>query len=295
MVPVCSKVYWDDFAASFAAIGAPLRPSAEDVLCFEESVANWAANRPKNGRPRERLHALLLGVTQEIAGMRWPDASSLLAVDQSLPMAQVVWPGNIPARRWAVCGDWLALPRRESSCDVVIGDGAVNCLKYPQGLRALAEKVSRVLCEDGIVVLRCFVQPEEKELPEQVFSDMFRSRIQTFHQFKFRLLMAMQPSAEQGIAVNDVYKAWMSGNIDLNWLMSRTGWEKQAIDTIKAYRDKEVVHTFPTVTELRAVLLEFFDEISVSVADYCLGERCPRFVLKPHSKHRRTRILGAPR
>ncbi len=283
MVPVCSKRNWDGFATSFAAVGPPLRPSIEDVRCFEEAVANWTVSHPG-----QSIRALLLGVTREIAEMRWPRASYLLALDQSLAMAQTIWPGNIPAWRWAVCGDWLALPRREASCEVVIGDGSANCVRYPHGLRALAENVRSVLRDDGVLILRCFAQPASKETPEQVFSDMFRSRIPSFHHFKFRLLMAMQPSAEQGIPVNDVYRKWVSSNIEQDWLMSRTGWENRAIETIHAYRDREVVHTFPTLAELRGVLLEFFDEISSSTPAYFLGERCPRFVLTPRSRHRPT-------
>jgi hypothetical protein len=215
--------------------------------------------------------------------MRWPEASFLMAVDQSLPMAQAVWPGNVPDRRWAVCGDWLALPQRDSSCKVVIGDGSVNSLRYPDGLRALAEKIQGVLRDDGILVLRCFVQSATKELPEQIFSDMLQSKIQSFHHFKFRLLMAMQPSTEKGVALHEVYRKWAKSNIDQQRLMSRTGWEKCAIETIEVYRDQEMIYTFPTLAELRAVLLEFFDEVSVSMPAYHLGERCPRLVLTPRS------------
>lgn len=242
---------------------------------MEEAAANWSA-----AHPGESLRALLLGVTPEIAKMCWPQASSLMAVDSSMAMAHAVWPGNVPARRWAVCGNWLALPRRESSCEIVVGDGSINCLQYPDGFRALAENIRCVLRDDGILVLRCYVQPASKELPEQVFSDMLCANIPSFHQFKFRLLMAMQPSTEQGIAVNEVYERWANSNIDQERLMAETGWEKRAIQTIEFYRAKETVHTFPTLTELRTVLLEFFDETSFSIPAYPLGERCPSLVLR---------------
>jgi SAM-dependent methyltransferase len=212
--------------------------------------------------------------------MRWPDAATLLAVDNSLGMAQAVWPGNIPGKRWVACGDWLALPRPNSSCDVVIGDGSLNCLRYPDGFRAVAKNIRDLLHEDGVLLFRCFVQPVTKELPEEIFSDLVQARIPSINHFKFRLLMAMQPSIDQGISVRDVYKKWMDSAIDKEQLMARTGWEKGAFRSIELYRDQDAVHTFPTVTELRAVLLEFFDETSVSIPAYPLGERCPRFVLR---------------
>jgi hypothetical protein len=291
LVPVCSRSYWDDFAESFAALGPPLRPSSEDIRSFEDAVAKWTANHPYDW-----LRALLLGVTPELARMRWPDASSLIAVDNSLAMARAVWPGNVAKKRWAVCGDWLALPRPESSCHVVVGDGSINCLRFPDGFRALANKVRCTLSDDGILALRCYVRPAIQERPDEVFADIFRSTIPSFHHFKFRLLMAMQPSTEQGVAVNDVYKKWASGRIDEDSLIARTGWEKRAIRTIKFYRDKETVHTFPTLAELRSVLVEFFDEVSCSIPSYHLGDRCPLFVLKPKSSRLRSLSLnGAAR
>jgi SAM-dependent methyltransferase len=282
LVPVCSRSYWDEFAESFAALGPPLRPSSEDIGSFEEAVANWAARYP-----HDWLRALLLGVTPELARMRWPERSTLLAVDNSMAMAQAVWPGNVAKKRWAVCGDWLALPRPESSCQVVVGDGSINCLRYPDGFQALAKKVREVLSDNGILALRCYAQPAVKEHPEEVFAGIFDATIPSFHHFKFRLLMAMQPSTEQGIAVNDVYKKWASHKIDEDMLIARSSWERRAIRTIEYYRDKETVHTFPTLEELRSVLLDFFDEVSCSSPSYPLGERCPLLVLKPKSSRSR--------
>jgi hypothetical protein len=282
LVPVCSRSYWDEFAESFAALGPPLRPSSEDIRAFEEAVANWTA-----GHPHDCLRALLLGVTPELARMRWPQASSLIAVDNSVAMAQSVWPGNVAKKRWAVCGDWLALPRPESSCHVVVGDGSINCLRYPDGFRALAKSVREVLSDNGILALRCYVQPATQEHPDEVFADIFRATIPSFHHFKFRLLMAMQCCSEQGIAVNDVYRKWTSCQFDQDLLIARAGWERPAIRTIDFYRDKETVHTFPTLDELRSVLLDFFDEVSCSIPSYHLGERCPLLVLKPKTSRSR--------
>ena len=275
MISVGKKSYWDDIATSFSVLGPPLKPSSEDIHFVESAVQEWSSRYPP-----EPLRALLLGVTPEIANMRWPDASTLLAVDNSLGMAQAVWPGNIPGKRWVACADWLALPLPNSSCDVVIGDGSLNCVRYPDSFRAVAKNIRDLLNEDGVLLFRCFVQPATKELPGEVFSDLVQARIPSINHFKFRLLMAMQSSTEQGISVRDVYKKWVDSGTDQQQLMARTGWEKRAFQSIELYKDQDVVHTFPTVTELRAVLLEFFDETSVSIPVYPLGERCPRFVLR---------------
>jgi SAM-dependent methyltransferase len=275
VLSVCSKSYWDDVASSFAALGPPLKPSDEDIDFLEEAVAAWAREHP-----RERHSATLLGVTRQIAEMRWPETWSLLAIDQSLPMAQIIWPGDIPGKRWAICGDWLDLPRGAASSAVVIGDGSANCVKFPEGLRELAENIRRVMRPDGILLLRCFVQPEVKERPEDVFSDLVGLRVASFHHFKFRLLMAMQRRSSEGIVLHDVYEEWMKNRIDEEWLAERTGWEARGIGTIHNYRDKGSVHTFPTLSEFRTVLHEYFDEVAISIPTYSTGERCPRLMLR---------------
>ena len=275
MISACTKSYWDDIATSFAVLGPPLKPSGEDIHFVETAVRNWSS-----GHPRKTLRALLLGVTPEIAKMEWPDAARFTAVDNSLGMAQAVWPGNIPGKRWVVCGDWLALPRPNSSCDVVIGDGSLNCVRFPDGLRAVAKNVNDVLDPDGVLLFRCFVRPTTKELPEDVFSDLVHARIPSVNHFKFRLLMAMQSSTENGISVHDVYEKWADSGIDQEALMARTGWDKRAFQSIELYKGQDVIHTFPAIEELRSVLHEFFEECSVSTPAYPLGERCPRFILR---------------
>lgn len=275
-VSVGARSYWSGLARSYEALGSPLRPASEDIRFLEGTVASWAARHAD-----VQLHALLLGVTPEIAEMRWPNSSSLIALDNSMPMAQAVWPGNVPSGRQVVCGDWCALPVQGSSCHLAIGDGSLNCLRYPDGFHAAAEALRDVLSDDGLLVLRCYTQPVAQERPEEVFEDMLRGAIPSFHHFKFRLLMALQPSTCQGIAVSEVYRFWAERNADARGLMARSGWEKQAIEMIELYRGSDTVHTFPTLSEFRSVLHEFFDEISVHTSSYNLGERCPILVWKP--------------
>jgi hypothetical protein len=93
------------------------------------------------------------------------------------------------------------------------------------GYRALAAMVSRILQDDGIFVLRCYLQPPVPERPEDVFADLTRGTAPSFNQLKFRLLMAMQQSAERGVAANAVYRAWVDREFDENWPVAQTGWQ----------------------------------------------------------------------
>jgi len=278
--PAAVASYWHNLAACYPALRWPLRPSSEDIRFMKAEVAKWVAAHSES-----EPNVLLLGVTPEIADMQLPAASSLTAVDSSMAMARAVWPGNIPGKRQVSCGNWLALPLQESACGVVIGDGSMNCLPYPDGYLQLAAEVCRVLSTDGIFILRCYIQPAVQERPDDVFADIFREPIPSFHHFKFRILMAMQRSPRVGIAVDEVYRNWADRNIDTRPLTSRAGWEQSAIDTIELYRDSATVHTFPTLAEYRSVLDDFFDEISQFKVPCNLGERCPILVLKPRHHH----------
>ena len=272
---------------AYSALGPPLVPSSADIGSMESAVAGWAARHP--GR---RLHGLLLGVTQRIAQMQWPRGSWLMAADNSLPMVQGVWPGNIPRRRAAVVADWRSLPLSESSCDIVIGDGSFSCVGYPHGFRALAAEARRVLRRDGMLVLRCYVQPSEQERKEEVIEDLYRGVIPSFHWFKLRLLMAMQGSTGRGVAVDEVYRYWASRNIDETALIAQTGWDAQGIRMMELYRGRDTVYTFSTMAELRSALEEFFEDIAISVPPHAFGECCPILVARARGNLRRSRRVA---
>jgi SAM-dependent methyltransferase len=264
--------YWSSLARAYAMLGPPLRPSREDVRHMECTVAAWARSCY-----RTRIDALLLGVTPDIANMPWPDNTRLTALDSALPMVKAVWPASIPQKRWAACGSWQELPLATGSCDVVLGDGAINCVRYPVGCRSVLAEAARVLRDGGVVILRCYVQPAIHERPEDVVTSIFERPDPSFHHFKFRLLMAMQSSTEQGIAVDDVYRFWADQRLIAEDVEAHTGWDQASIGTIDMYRDSNTVHTFLNRAELEAQLTEFFEVISLAAPHQ---ETCPIYVLK---------------
>ncbi len=265
--------YWSSLAHAYAALGPPLRPSSADIAYMEGAVAERAARHPA-----KRTRAVLLGVTPQIAGMRWPRGASLVAADNSLPMVRTVWPGDVPRRRVVVCADWAALPVPEAFCDVVIGDGSFSCLRYPHGFLALAAEARRILREDGALMVRCYIQPAARERPEDVLAELMGGAIPSFHWFKLRLLMALQESAERGVAVDAVYRFWAGQRIDEAALIARTGWDAESVRMMQLYRGKDTVHSFPTLAELRRVLEEFFEEAALSTRAETVQECCPILV-----------------
>ena len=278
----CGGSYWNSLAGSYGGLQPPLVPSRDDLRFFEDTAAAWAA-----GHPGVPVQALLLGVTPRIAGMRWPAPSVLVAVDGSPAMVRQVWPGNIEGVRWGVCGDWLALPLKDSSCQLVIGDGSINCVSmpYPEGFHRAAKSLYRVLDDEGLLILRCYLLPDAPESPEDVFKVTYQSPAPPFHDFKFRLLMALQPSTREGLLVGDVYRYWAGLNVDTARLAARTGWDPAAIEMMGLYRGAQTQYTFPTRKEFQTVFGELFEEVTCWTPPHDLGPRCPAFVLRRRGPH----------
>ena len=267
--------FWNTAAAVYRQIGPPLMPSDEDARRVQDAIRVHASAKPEGTR------ALLLGVTPLLADMRWPDGTMLLAVDSSMPFLRTVWPGDIPGRRHAVLADWRWLPVRDAAYDFVVGDGSFNCVPYPDGLRALVLAVKRALGPDGLLVMRLYMRPDPCESAEQLLQEVAANQVGTFHQFKFRLLMAMQRSVEDGIAVRDVHRYWHALELRSDSLPATPGWSREAVQTIEAYRGSSSVHIFPSLCEWRAVTSDLFDEIAIQPGSYVLGERCPVIALRP--------------
>lgn len=236
---------------------------------MEAAAAGWS-----DGPARRPPQALLLGATPQIASMRWPQGTTLIAADHSLPLIEAIWPGNTPSRQIAGA-EWTELPLPDGCCDIAIGDGSLACVRYPDGMRAVASEVRRVLRQGGKFITRVYLRREVSEHKEDLVEELLRGEIPSFHWFKFRLLMAMQESVEQGVAVEDVYRYWVSLKIDAQALSERTGWDANGIRMIELYRDANTVYAFPTLHEMRALLSEHFGEITISMPSPVMGDRCP--------------------
>ena len=118
-----------------------------------------------------------------------------------------------------------------------------------------------------------------QENPEAVIEELDHHT--SFHHFKLRLMMALQPSVKHGVPVHNVYRYWIHLDLNKASLAARTGWSRESIDTIEMHAGPNTVHTFPTVVEFQLVLREFFREITVSTPSYSLGDVCPTLVLRP--------------
>lgn len=251
-----SQKHWKHYSKLWDHIKAPLKPGKEDLGFVQKSLDILGSRS---------LRGLLLGVTSEISRKSWSNLK-LICTDNEISMIKRASP-NL-----AVCADWFKLPFPERSFDIALGDGSLNAIEYANYPKVVKE-LSRVLVDQGIFSARVYVQPAEKETPEEVFSDVLN--IKNFHAFKWRLAMALQKDSGVGVCLADIWQRYKKLIKDHSWLSEITGWPIEEISTIDAYRQNLTIYSFPRAEEVVSTFSECFEFLGKEVADYELAERCP--------------------
>lgn len=217
----------------------------------------------------------VLGVTPEIVGMHWPEQTRIMAFDKEPAMIGYLWPkGGIP-HATAICCNWLSLPVADGGLDVVAGDGSLSQLSIPVEQRQVARQLARVVAPGGLLVLRLFVLPAEREPVDSVFEELWSGRIVNFNAFRWRLLMALQESPENGICLGDAWKVWHSRIPSPEQLAGTLGWPIEAVRVIDRYRAETTVYTFSSLESVRALLEPDFTLTELVVPSYQDGIRYP--------------------
>jgi len=213
--------------------------------------------------------------------MPWPEGTRLLAVDSSPGMIRHVWPGHSWSNAVVIQANWLAMPVRSGSCDVVIGDGFLSNMNYPEGYRAIKEELRRVLRPDGILALRLFGRRDPSESPAEVFGSMRAGLIGSFSEFRLRLMISVQKDLAAGAKLADVWEAWHEAVQEPEALARSFGWPPGAVSIMERFRGVQVAVTYPTVEELADV---FSPELSLAgrfYPEYEMGDYHPTLLFKP--------------
>jgi SAM-dependent methyltransferase len=270
-VPPSPAALWERQARQWSSVKPPLRPGEEDLARTQEAIDRWTVRRGP------APSALMLGVTPELATLRWPPGSLVAAVDLSMPMIREVWPGwrRRDAGLAAIRGDWRELPFAERSIDIALGDNCLGADRRAEVVR-IVRSIRRVLRVDGEFLYRGFLRPDPPESPEAVWDDLEAGRIGSFGVFKFRLLMSIaDPIGE--VRPADAWEAFRERCPDAERLARHLRWPVGEVRTIEAYRGQSAVYWFPTLAELRALLAGGFEEVGCRWPAYEMGDRCPTF------------------
>lgn len=270
---------WPEVARNWQHIRSPLRPTPEDVHSFSQVIDTWVRDNP--GRAP---HSLILGVTPELYALPWPDPALLRAADRTRAMIDYVWPGPAEA---AIHSDWLALDLPDASLDLILCDGGLIMPDYPHGQQTLCHNIGRMLTPGGLTAFRLYVPPSRHETAAEVFQALEQGTIPDLNCLKLRLGMAMQPSAEQGVALADVWAA-LREQAGSGWeeLASRLNWPCDALRIIDAYRDSLARYSF-TTTEQAIALFQAsgLEHLQTFHHSYTMGDQCPIVVFRKPPQH----------
>ena len=267
---------WKVHARQWSSVGQPLRPGLDDIHFVQTAVSDWLEN--------SRQHSptvLVMGVTPELCSLPLDSDSRFIALDKSFSMIENLWRPRPDTQDTAICGDWRSMPLSRLSVDLALGDGSLSNLRYPDEYETAFRELRRVLRPTGRCLLRCFMQLDERETIQNVIADLNAGLIGSFHALKWRLVMALQPSLEEGVAVDAVWQLVNERWPDLNRLAQALGCPLEQVSTIRAYQNVPTRYTFPTFSQY----CDFFAASRFSVVEiathrYELGERCPTFVLE---------------
>lgn len=265
--------HWPEVARQWEQVGPPLRPSTQDIAFLTDAIDSWVRD---NGAPR----TLILGVTAELYHLPWPNGTNVLAVDHTQCMIDAIWPGP---RNAVICAEWTTMPLQQGSRDIVLCDGGVNLLTYPNGHRQLVRTLHRVIASGGLCILRLFVPPKEHEATDNVLQDLLEAKIPDLNLLKLRLWMALHKDITQGIQLKRVWDAIHRVAPDFKRLASRIGWPLEHLLVINTYRNCSVRYFFLSLDDVRHLFCRNpggFELETVQVPTYELGERCPTVVLR---------------
>lgn len=132
--------------------------------------------------------------------------------------------------------------------------------------------------------------PLARETPQGVLDDLLAGRIRDLNCFKMRMCMAMQDSAEKGVAPRLVRERLLEAAGDWRALADRLGWPLEHVATIEAYRNTTARYYFVPESLVTGMLCEeqpYFERVSAETPAYELGERCPTVVYRrTENEHR---------
>jgi len=268
--------HWKYNAQHWQYVRPPLKPTAQDIAFIEAAISEW-----HTATDRTSPTILVLGVTPELCRLSAKVTRNAIAIDRSAAMIQTAYMNILGLGLSVVRGDWLTMPLASSSVDLVLGDGCPNNASYPSGQSQLFRELHRLLRLNGRCFMRFFVQGEEPETTDRVFADLSAGLIQSFHVLKWRLVMASQRDAVEGVRLDNAWNLLTEKWRDLNHLATRYNWPIQEVRTIEVYRKTSTIFHFPTLAQYRAFLPTVgFSVIEVITPSYKLGERCPTILLE---------------
>jgi SAM-dependent methyltransferase len=271
--------YWNYALEVFKHLGSPLRPEPTEISFMQQQVRHWVAAHPG----RRPSAALVLGVTEEIVAMQWPDAVAVTAVDESASMIGAFWPGDIPGRRKLIRGNWFDFPAEAQSFDLILGDGVFNIPDFPLGYAKLAQRIHSLLRPEGVMIVRVFTQLENKETPEDIIAEIKSTAHFDYWSMRYRFITSLQTSVQTGIYSGTLptNRALEKYGVSADEFIARTNHKPIPMPDLPPEGMEGLQINFPTENQFAETLAALFQVTQVGYGQHPLARRCPIYCLTP--------------
>ena len=259
---------WPSIAEAFlTAVGHPLRPIEPDLNNFK----HFSDPIPlKHDSPK----ALILGVTPELHTLLSP-SYSVFAMDRTEDMIKHVWPGN-PEN--VIRKNWLDLEQLDQTFELILLDGGLHLVQYPEEQQKLLSAISSKLKSGGRFITRLFTPPKKRESVEEVMTKFKQGTITSINQLKIKLGNALQSSARDGVILDDIWKTVEKNIPDFEDIGSQLGWTQMELKALHFYRNLPARYSFVTLEEVIEMANKASTNMTylgVKTPHYTLGEQFP--------------------
>ncbi len=132
----------------------PSRPSIQEVKTYHKWLKSYA---PKSKK------ALVLGATPELLDILSEEhiESDLIDINKEMVQAMTAITKDPAAKRGVTIGNWLEMPFKDNTYDLVLGDAVVPNVPYESRHQFIRE-IKRILKPDGLFLNRAFNAPAKK-------------------------------------------------------------------------------------------------------------------------------------
>ena len=247
---------WPKHSANWNRLGPPLRPSTQ-VVEIMKSLASG--------------DILLMGVTPELHAA----FKNIIAVDRDSSMIEKVWLGDDDTRN-VMQNDWMEMVWQSNNFDAVVGDCALPMLSTLERMTEFQSKCFDWLKPGGVFVQRVMERPTVAYTKNDLLDIMSKPANINFHAFKW--LKCMSIAAQFGYAVPDPlrYEYFEYLCNDRDALCERTGWSREAVDTVDLQKEGKQTVAFCNREELiQTIPANAVDVTWTYAKDYDLAEHCP--------------------
>ncbi|MDE4063642.1 hypothetical protein [Phaeobacter gallaeciensis] len=252
-------MHWDVMNAIWALQGEPLRPPPQVVETVVSEVATQGCS-----------NTLLLGVTPEYHGR----FQKLTSIDGSESMIKAVWPGNTEKDR-VIFGDWLAINKKVSEADSVIGDFSLGVIGGKNNVKELLASIRNVCVEGGVCLFRTWVQPDacitNTDILEYCKSSTFSS-----HALRLRIGMLLAQKNDGAVPVSLIRETFNDIFPCRETFFNETKINPDELKLIDLYQSSESVYYYPHKDELADMIVGAgFSHEFLEVGGYDFSSECP--------------------